>query len=214
MNMKAHKSLPCDHGHNKPISQFCDLYKILIQMSVKVTLWLFKAVLHSHLAALYPSPFPIWLSFPVNIQTEQAASTLPCSRIAMSDRGRSGALLGRASPGTGHTSIPGSWVDKAMCIWDGESIGGSIRSPCLKKSISCGAGQQFSGCELAKGSFGLCPCKCKCKCCEVSGDSLNVRQFHFIEGTGLDTCHGAGLLDLPRAGERGLLLVWLPCNPE
>lgn len=59
-------SLHCDHRHNKPISQSCDFYKILIQMSAKVTLWLFKAVLYSHLTALYQSPFPVWLSSPAN----------------------------------------------------------------------------------------------------------------------------------------------------
>lgn len=62
LNWNINPSLPCDHRHNKPISESCDFYKILIQMSVKVTVWLFKAVLHSHLTALYQSPFPIWLS--------------------------------------------------------------------------------------------------------------------------------------------------------
>jgi len=81
LEQHVNPSLPCDCRHNKPISQSCDFYKILIQMSVKVTLWLFKAVLYSHLAALYQTPFPVWLSAPVNIQTGQTASTLPCSPV-------------------------------------------------------------------------------------------------------------------------------------
>lgn len=136
LDQHINPSLPCDCRHNKPISQSCDFYKILIQMSVKVTLWLFKAVLHSHLAALFQSPFPVWLSSPVNTQTEQAASTLSCSPV-QTTRGKpcqTEAGLGlswarQGKPWHGHTSIAGSWVDKAMCIWDGEGIGVSIPPP-------------------------------------------------------------------------------------
>lgn len=33
---------------------------------------------------------------------------------------------GKAIPGTGHTSVAGTWMDKAMYIWDGVGIGVSV----------------------------------------------------------------------------------------
>lgn len=46
----------------------------------------------------------------------------------MADRGTLGALLGKEDPAPGHTGVAGSWVDKAMCIWDEEGIGVSVPS--------------------------------------------------------------------------------------
>lgn len=69
-------------------------------MSVKVTLWLFKALFYSHLAALYRGPFPAWLPTPVNKQTEETASALPPApqRPSCGTQGHLGGSLGQGRP--------------------------------------------------------------------------------------------------------------------
>lgn len=126
----------------------------------------------------------------------------------MSDRGRSGALLGKASPGTGHTIIAGSWVDKAMCIWDGEDIGVSIlppmsqakhvmlretavQWPCPGQMVTCVMPMQM---QVQRGQWGQPGCE---------AIPLHLRHWLGYMSRG----YGAGLLDLPRPGERRLLLV-------
>lgn len=101
-------------------------------MSGKVTLWLFKALFYSHLAALYRGPFPAWLPSPVNREERQPPPYPQPRRAhlweAVADGGTLGALLGKEDPAPGHTSVAGSWVDKAMCIWDEEGIGVPVLS--------------------------------------------------------------------------------------
>lgn len=100
----AHGSLPplCSAARQVHL-QSCDFYKILIQMSGKVTLWLFKALFYSHLAALYRGPFPAWLPSPVNKQRGETASALPPAPQSPSvgscgRRGHLGGSLGQGRP--------------------------------------------------------------------------------------------------------------------
>lgn len=92
-------------------------------------------------------------------------------------RGRAGALLHKARPGTGHTGVARSWMGKAIYIWDEESIGVLVPpTTSQEKHLML----REAAVWLAKWSLGLCPRKGKCKCRKVSGDSLGVRLFHFM----------------------------------
>lgn len=161
--------------------QSCDFCKILNRMLAKVTLWLFKALFYSALGCTFQDSFPVWIPSPVNKQKRQPPPCpKPCRGHLCSSQGTSGAFWGKAGPGTGHTSMAGSWVDKAMCIWEGEVIGVSVPYAVPPENRD---EEQFSGAELVGWSLGLCPRKCKHRCSKVSIDSLDVRLFCCIWGT-------------------------------
>lgn len=100
----AHKSLPPLWSQASQVHlQSCDIYKILNQMLAKVTLCLCKVLFYSALGCTVPRLSPCLDSISCK-QTEEAASTLPqaMQRPSLQQSEDSGALWGKAGPGTGY----------------------------------------------------------------------------------------------------------------